>query len=280
MNSESIITRQNERELLTIQYAAKVHFNKAEKLLLPFYGLILISSFLPFVTTLLNFYWPIDTIISFCIELVYLFYKNDITKGSSLRNYFDDIVLETNILNLDQNEVSQIKEWAYKVYSKDPIGAEIQMRNSGKDNPPGVYNWYEFDEKKNELDAVFECQKQNIWFNNKSRYTAIKFNFILFFIILNCVIYFITEYNIFDFAIKIIVLIMILFSHLKANKDYYDISKEIDGISKGLAKSLTEENILLLQKEIDKKRAIPVVSINAIYNKQAKKLSELYHKIN
>ena len=61
----------------------------------------------------------------------------------------------------------KLREIALTAYNKHKKEADIHIHNTGRDKPPGVRNWYEFKNTVADLQAQFECQKQNVWWNKK-----------------------------------------------------------------------------------------------------------------
>ena len=74
-------------------------------------------------------------------------------------------------------------------------------------------------------------------------------------------------------------LILKLLERLTENVKYFWLSKKIDDYVSAMNESRTEKQIEQLQKLINKRRAMPILEINAVHKKVAKQLSELYQKI-
>ena len=64
------------------------------------------------------------------------------------------------------------------------------------------------------------------------------------------------------------------------NCKYLSVSKEIDGALKAVEASPSKKGVLLLQELIDKRRSINVLESNGIHKKVARKLSQIYERMN
>lgn len=271
--------RQNENQLLSIQFVARYYYNRAEIYNLISWIFCLISFFscvLPKTLPSVLLYG-----IPFLIEILaavfcYLF-SSSISLGSQLRAAFDDYVLGfSEKLNIKQ----ELLEKAISVINKNKKQAEVQKRNTGKDNPPGVKDWYNTDSNETGISAIFLCQKENTWWDKKLTPWKILLNSIF---IIGCILFlwlmvsfkYISVCQIFLSA----VLILRLIERVCVNISYYSVGKEIDGIEKVLKVSKTDEQISYLQSAINKKRSLNIVGINFIHKLLANKLSDIYKQL-
>lgn len=276
---QQIRQRQNEEQLLSIQFVARYYYNKAE-----------VYNFVSWVLCLLSFFFCLlpQTLpnmvlygIPFLIEILaavfcYLF-SNSISLGSQLRATFDEYVLGfSEKLNIKQ----ELLEKTISVIKKNQEQAEIQKKNTGKDNPPGVRDWYNTDSDETGISAIFVCQKENKWWDKKLTPWKILLNSIF---IIVCILFlwlmvsfkYISVCQIFLSA----VLIFRLIERVCVNISYYNVGKEIDGIEKVLEVSKTEEQISYLQSAINNKRSLNIVGINFIHKLLANKLSDIYKQL-
>ncbi len=276
---QQIRQRQNEEQLLSIQFVARHYYNRAE-----------VYNFISWILCLVSFFSCIlpQTLpnivlygIPFLIEILaavfcYLF-SNSISLGSQLRSSFDEYVLGfSEKLNVKQELLEKI----ISVVNSNKKQAEIQMKNTGKDNPPGVRDWYNTDSNETGISAIFLCQKENKWWDKKLTPWKIFLNSIF---IIGCILFlwlmvslkYISICQIFLSA----VLIFRLIERIFINISYYNVGKEIDGIEKVLEVSKTKEQISYLQSAINKKRSLNIVGINFIHKLLANKLSNIYKQI-
>lgn len=169
MSSLEIQKRQNEMRFLKIQYAARVCFNAAEKYNHFAWFACIVSAFSIFLpntwhTFILN---GVPFVFDFVAAIFYALTRKNVCLGARLRKYFDANVIGINPGQFSKSEEQSVIEKAESVFSMHPYDGLIQTSNTGHDTPPGVKDWYEFSTPLNAVDAQFECQKQNIWWNKK-----------------------------------------------------------------------------------------------------------------
>jgi len=105
--------------------------------------------------------------------------KKNVYWASALRKYFDAYVLGINIDQFKESEIEKLEELSIKATKKCVEKSKEQMSNTCYDTPPGVHNWYEFSQTLSEQDAIYECQKQNCWWNKKLMYKRILYTIIV-----------------------------------------------------------------------------------------------------
>lgn len=154
------------------------------------------------------------------------------------------------------------------------------MTNTGRDNPSGVRNWYEFSQPLSEQYAIYECQKQNCWWNKKIMRERIIRTLIGLLVLIPLAIFFLIEMKA---GILLVIfssggLIVKCVERFIVNGRYYMLSLKIDGALDVLTNSRSNENIKNLQAKIDMRRAMPVLERNRIHKRHAKEYSELYHE--
>ena len=150
----------------------------------------------------------------------------------------------------------------------------------GQHNPPGVKNWYSFAKDFSDIEAIHECQRQNIWWNQK----LFAFRFILCLIFIIGVVvfaFFMMTLRIPWIRVVVCLLAMIvsLFEKIKNMYRYILTQMKIQGMNELLDYSCNLDQISALQNYICELRRIPVVGINFSYKKNSAKLSEWYRTI-
>lgn len=282
MNSSVIEKRQNEERMLRYQYASRQYFNRAEKYNDLVWGFCIISWLVIFLPDIPNArMWLIA--ISFFADVIAAIFSwrmaANVSLASSLRRYFDAYVLGINIEQFDTLEVQKLEEVSLRAVNNSPEISKIEMANTGRDNPRGVRNWYEFSQALSKKDAVYECQRQNGWWNKKISGERIKYMVIGLFVFIPLAIFLliITKAEVLITIFSSGALIFKGFERLVVNIMYYRISLKIDGALDVLSSSRSDENIRKLQEKIDERRAMPVLERNRIHKKRSKEYHELYH---
>ena len=284
INSSIINNRQNKEELLKIQFAARKCFNEAEKINYLCWIFCCLSALVAFVpdstTKIITVFIPIILdIFAFIFNLVF---NKKLKNAADLRNYFDSQVLMIKNNEYTNLQKQKIRDLAYSIFHNNQAEATISIQNTGKGNPPGVRNWYEFKTEIEGINAQYECQWQNIWWNKKMVekrvvvFPLIAIIVIVFFLSLFCYFHF-DIFHILPCSLGIIMKIAERF--IEYNK-YNKISTKIDAFQECLESNLTADNIVKLQSLIDERRTIPVLEINLIHQNKAKKYSNLYEELN
>ena len=282
---EQIAAKQNELPMLECQYASRYYFNRAEKLSALAFGFAAISVLSIFLPESESTQWNnITLIIPFLADIVaaILYFSMDkaVEKGATLRNIFDAIALQINIQEHQNINDRYVREIILKALNHDKDKAYQQMNNTGRDNPPGVKNWYEFSKNYSDLEAVHECQRQNIWWDKHLSNGRLVVNIILLICVALILVYFkIKGESLLRIFLCGISFIATFFDRIANNIKYYQQSLMLEGISKNIDLNGNREQIKHLQEGIEARREIPVLGINLFHRVNSNKLSKNYEHI-
>ena len=288
---EIINQRQNSPEMLDCQYAARHYYNLAEKLYYWAVFLSLISECLGFLpdsndtnTEMLSLAIPV--ILGIVAYICNFFAEKNTSAAATLRNYFDDIVLGfERKRNYDKDKLNIIKKLLANISDQDKKieNYHAQISNNGRSNPPGVKDWYEFSDLYSDSEVIFECQKQNAWWNSELHKRRVINEGILFIGI--CIAIFL-GYFYFRFPLLKIIICSISIIYTLADKiiseiQYRRLSIKIENIVSFLSTQTKRKGeIKNLQKLISERRELHVLECNHIHRINSRKLSEKYEKIN
>lgn len=205
--------------------------------------------------------------------------------GAVTKGYIDDILFGMNN-TYDEYSLSRIRELVIIYKGKYPKQYQVQINNTGKDDPPGIRDWYIVAQGDNKNIIVYKCQKQNVWWNGKlSRlylYTLIS-------IIGFLAVIFLLALSVLNISIKSVALMY--FANLgivvKALKDvisgyryysyYTKANEDIIMIDKTLDESIiTNSQINMLQGNINKIRKIQFLVPDFLHKLMSKKYHKLY----
>ena len=281
MNSNIIQERQNDEALLKVQYAARVSFNSAEKFNHFAWIACIVSAFSVFLPSS----WPMYIINGIpCVADIFaflfsIFSSRKVDQASTLRKYFDSYVLDIQLNQFSESELRKIREQTEKIYLKSPVNAAVQMSNAGSDSPPGVRNWYTFSEFYDGLDAQFECQRQNTWWNSKMVMVRTIATVVLLFVVGSIFITLLLSNNTLNILLCSAGILIKICERVIENWRYLCISRQIDGSQQTIEVHPTKEGIEKLQSLIDERRAINVLELGWFHNKLANKLSKLYERV-
>jgi hypothetical protein len=281
MNSNEIQARQNEEILLKVQHAARVCFNSAEKYNHFAWIACLVSAFSVFLSNS----WPMyiiygipfaADILAFAFSLITSYQVN---WASTLRKYFDSYVLNIQLNQFSETELCEIREQTEKIYLRNPINAAIQMANTGNASPPGVRDWYVFSKFYDGINAQFECQRQNTWWNSKMVTVRIITTFFMLILVGIIFLFFLLNNSILNILLCSAGILIKICERIIENWRYFRISRLIDGSQQTIEVHPTAEGIEKLQNLIDKRRSINVLELGWLHNKLANKFSKLYENI-
>ena len=282
MNSSKIQEAQNEICFLKIQYAARVSYNRAEKYNFLAWFACIVSAFSIFLPSALDesILNGIPFLFDFVAVVFYIKTCNNVKWGACLRKYFDAKVIGINPNQFSKSEEQSIIEKAENLFSQHNSDGWIQIGNTGRDNSPGVKDWYEFTKPLDGVDAQFECQRQNVWWNKKMTSRRIPISIIIG-VCISIVFLFVirvTNRSVLNTLLCSGGIILKICERVCENIKYIRISNQIDGSKKTIEVKPEWEHIEQLQLFIDERRAINVLESNSVHKKIAAKLSALYSK--
>lgn len=281
MNSNEIQERQNEEISLKVQHAARVCFNSAEKYNHFAWIACLVSAFSVFLPNS----WPMYIINGIpCVADIFAFVFSLITSyqvnwASTLRKYFDSYVLNIQVNQFSETELREIRERTEKIYLRNPINATIQMANTGNDSPPGVRDWYVFSKFYDGINAQFECQRQNTWWNSKMVTVRIITTVFMLILVGSIFLFLLLNNSILNVFLCSAGILIKICERIIENWRYFRVSRLIDGSQQTIEVHPTAEGIEKLQNLIDKRRSINVLELGWLHNKLANKFSKLYENI-
>ena len=273
---QGILKRQNEPEMLQVQFVSKFFFNVAEKTnkCATYLALIPLLCILPYPGS-----WDVvvtTTAIAIDISVIALMLITNwcVNSAADLRAYFDDCVLYASKTKLS----NRLNGWVYRIVRIFSKQAEISMSNTGSDTPPGVRDWYGLKTAANYNDAVVKCLNENRWWDEKLNIHRVISSaiFLTVVIALTTVLVFAigVKWHVVLFAV--IQLILRLSERLVTNIKYHNATERLKGAYDVLDRSHTKANQNSVQEAIDARRHIPILGSNWWHKRRARKLSEEY----
>lgn len=275
---EKIIQRQNEEASLKYQYCARVYFNAASAQN--------IISWLCCLAALSSVALPLQTnwlaiVIPAILDFIYWISSNRVASlvstAARLRNDFDDYVLgfKSTISSDDFTFESLEKILKKERYQKQFI---IQKKNSSRDTPPGIKDWYEFHVNYSDNDAVFFCQSQNVTWNNILMHQRLVVKAIVFIAIAAISFMYIvkTQIGLFDLlrlVCGVASTILNIIDKVRYEYKYIKVSHQIDGAIQVMKEHRLGNQLQLLQDLIENRRSIPVLESNFLHKIQSKQIS-------
>lgn len=283
MIQNEIQIRQNEELSLKCQFAARHYFNRAEVYNYFIWVFAILSELTIFLPV------PDDTVFLFIVfildMLAVVFAYNMGTcleRGAKMRALFDAYVLNIGYTDYDELSLKEIKEMIFSVVEHNKKQCQIQISHNGRQNPPGVRDWYEFSHTFPDEVVQHECQRMNCWWDKKLCRIRLGVYFVVLIIFVALIFllkdFFLAE-GFFKTFLSSAALIIRILERLHANIRYYILSNEIDGALKILNAKKSQEGLIALQELINRRREMPVLQMNLIHKLSVAKFSELYEKI-
>ena len=282
INNQIINNRQNEDLLLKIQYASRRNFNSAENVNYVSWLLCIASAMMIFVPDSASkiVSMGIPALLEVFALITAFVFSSMLKNAAALRNYFDSHVLMICEDNYTDIRKQKLREIALNIYNRHKKEADINIRNTGRDKPPGVKNWYEFKNSVADLQAQFECQKQNIWWNKKMVKNRMIILPIIWFILiaLFVVVFVLFKSDVLSIIVCALGIVLKVAERIYEHYKYHEISIRIEAIQSHAERELTAETIKELQELINERREIPVLEINIIHKLKAKQHSSSYEE--
>lgn len=274
---QGILKRQNEPEMLQVQFVSKFFFNVAEKTnkCATYLALIPLLCILPYPDSWNVVVTTIAVAIDISVIVLMLITNRCVNNAADLRAYFDDCVLYSSKKKLS----NRLNGWVYRIVRVFSKQAETSMSNTGSDTPPGVRNWYGLKSAANHNEAVVKCLSENRWWDEKLNIhrvigTAI---FLFVVVVLTAVLIFAIGIEWYVVLLAVIQLILRLSERLVTNIKYHNATERLKGAYNVLDRSHTKANQKSVQEAINTRRHIAVLGSNWWHKKRAKKLSEEYN---
>lgn len=271
MKKVNIYDKQNEEEMLKIQFAAKYYYSLAATLSLHAFFLTLISEILNIVAGDNIYLLIIYIIVCVLVELFIMMSGKYRIKAAKIRNIFDDKLFDFN-----KHEYSQeIKRYVKKTCINHKKQAQLLMNNTGKDNPPGVKDWYCRRKACNKNEMIFLCQQENLMFD-KEMY---KYFVIMSIILIGLyAVSLIISYMYIGFSISMIVSIIPI-THYISNKckgfiKIRDLHMKLEGTMEVTKNNIETCNLITIQDNIEKRRTLDIDIPNIIHRIKSKKIHE------
>ena len=168
---KEISIRQNEPDILILQYLQRKMYDDSKQCWRYSWYVawtLLVCSLILQVLDLESSGTIIVLIAILDVSILALEYISDkkMKIGASTKYYIDNILFELSNAE-SKYTIKKVRELAIECSQKDNIGYEIQIRNTGKDNPPGLKDWYTVSVSDDMNQAIFMCQEENSWWQSK-----------------------------------------------------------------------------------------------------------------
>jgi len=216
---EQINKKQNEEEMLQLQYYARKLYDTANILFLIKMIVLVINAIL----AMININIVVIVILSIIYAVLEYIEGNCIKNAAGAREIFDAILFDFSV----PKEYTKIKENAKKICTMHSEEYRIQKNNTGVDKPAGVKKWYTKNNGVTKNEIIFNCQVENTKWDEK----ITKINSIIFWsiIVILFIVYIIVRHkdSVGDFVLgsllafeMIAQIIQIVFEYKKYNKIY------------------------------------------------------------
>lgn len=279
-NSTEIKENQNSEENIRLQCAAGYYYNAAERLNFLCWLICGLSAIFVFWSESMPAV-ILMVILDTVFFIVGIVIKYNTKCAADLRELFDSRVLFGNNGDFNETEVRYIREKAISITKRHKKNYEKISVSDGKGKPPGKKDWYVFSYDLDALYAQLECQSQNRWWNGKmiSMRRCILCCIACITVVVGILLFVNLSLPKTGLINAVAILFWRLIERIKLHIKYYNTSISIDTMYKSASENLTVENIIALQKYIDKRRHLAVFEMNVVHKIFAAKWTELYEEI-
>lgn len=272
MNKE-FYKKQNNKKMLELQYFARHCYNKAESYFILSIFFITINVLLGSLQDNFEKIAILRAILNILWLLIEIRASNFIKKGAVARELFDAELFEFK----RPENAELIYKNAHEISVLGGENAKKQMSNTGKDNPPGVKNWYDKYNVKDKNELIFKCQKENIYWDEKIMLID-KMAWLILLAIISF-FYLFTKRNetLIHFLISLtsIIEILIKICGIVCNYVKYENNMKLEKyniIKMEKANTITENELNELQELIKIRRNLNLIPFNSIHRLFSKKL--------
>jgi len=161
-----IFKRQNNEDILDLLYSQKVSYDKAEIYNRIGWGMTAMLMILTvgklFIPSWEQPFNMIELIIAVGVFVVDYKTKILINWGAETKGLIDSILFDFPIQNKEK-----LIEYAIKIKNKNKDDYELKTTHRGDDNIRGVRDWYTEYSSNNHYKVILNCQKENVWWNEK-----------------------------------------------------------------------------------------------------------------
>ena len=280
----NIYKKQNEDEVLLLLFSARKLYNRASSLNTVSWCVALANALFSNSDYVKDNLGQYMVIVSALFILVTLFLQkmvnSTIQLGANTKELIDRTLFGFNVSGeIGNHTKEQLRDWAIKEKRKDPDGYDIAVKNTGKDKPKGVKNWYDGRSGKKGNEAIFQCQKENAWYDKEiCRVHAIICWSLLSVLVVGVILsYWDLTFKDFIFGIfGYISLIIKITADLNQYKERkrYAVCEDVITETVENSSELNSDTLKKLQGYIYKRRATNYIPFNFIHTILAKKLHE------
>ena len=267
---------QNQEEMLQLQYYARYLYNSAESL----YIFKVVNLILNCILAVTNAPALIIIIATITVLGINWLINCCINRAAEAREIFD-----CELFGFEQpKNTIDIKRKAYNLCCRKNKNYKVQKANNGKDNPPGVRDWYTCIKGNSRKEDILNCQIENTKWDEKIM--KIYLFILLGIIMLSILVYLVINYhNTIEEMLKagaiiieiICEFINTVFNFKKYNDNLALRKNKIDEID---SNNINDKDLLRLQSFIYERRKIKIIPFNLIHSVISKKMHETSEMIN
>ncbi len=167
-----ISEKQNEEQMLALQYAAKQFYNRAEKYDLVEWIICFLSVGLTIIQTVFDTESFVGYLVAGLLALgiltVQLFVKRFTNKAAALKQLFDYQLFGFDLPDsFGEYSEEKLYQFAKREKNRNPQKYHQQISATGTSIKRGVKDWYEIDKETPSETAIRKCQCQNFNFDSE-----------------------------------------------------------------------------------------------------------------
>lgn len=163
--------KQNENQFIELLFLQRRSYYAAENWNRALWGITILSAVIASVS-IFNISDSLKVLVSSIMILFAWIAHNQLKKkimiGAYAKELFDrSLYAQTIKCSNWEVKPDEIREIAHCTRLKHSKEYNVAFANSGEDKPRGLKDWYTSSTNENRNESIFECQKENIWWDKK-----------------------------------------------------------------------------------------------------------------
>lgn len=270
---------QNSEEILSALFAQRCLYSKAKRIDTIIFMLMIFNCVIANINCVKEMY---VFIIVFTIAIINVIFhetkEKSINEAAEIQEYIDRKMYGFKINeSIDNYSIEELKRKIKSINIKYEKKASVQKNATGDSKEHGVKDWY-VDIKQNmkKNNAIYKCQTQNTWWDEKNSQTYVKINFVLFLAIFIVFVWALKTES-YAFLIAMLEPFLYIFDFYRKNQKFADVSKEIKTLEERIDKdNIDIKDLEYIQEKIFKRRKIGYMVPDFIDKLKSIKLHRIY----
>lgn len=273
----NIEKEQNSKKILKLLYSQRKHYNRAETYNYLSWVFVILISILGQITSEFEISKLVVFILIVIDRVCCAKMNKCINIGAATKEYIDRTLYQMPINEtINGMYIYEIEEIANRIALKNSKEYDKQIYNNGKSKYKGVKDWYENIEGLNKMEAIYKCQKENLWWDKNLCRIYINSMKVISILVSGIYLYILMDITIIKFIINTVMystLLLKIFEQYKSYKSYIKITSKAEVMLQSIDKNKFND-LIKLQEVINTRRQLNFLTPNILHSIK----SIQYHK--